>query len=208
VITANWKWHSHVPGHDPAASAVNPKQPVATRLAGGSQPIQRDDRFAGASLLVDPVKQNIYRYLPAEKRLEVVRDNPIDAANLFFDRRRQPDGRLLPWNGTVYSLNRTMPQKNPDFEAAAAAPRPGLTPVLRSIIGASKRTVQRHWRSAAWQLPLTGRDTFLRRARTSSTAPFIGVKVADVLGHFSGKATPGKPFYVSDERQKKTYVAM
>jgi sugar lactone lactonase YvrE len=32
--------------------------------------------------------------------------------------------------------------------------------------------------------------------------------MADILRAFSlGKATPGKPFYVSDERQKKTYAA-
>jgi hypothetical protein len=37
---------------------------------------------------------------------------------------------------------------------------------------------------------------------------YNGIKMADVLRAFSlGKATPGKPFYVTDERQKKTYVA-
>ncbi len=92
----------------------------------------------GRLYFVDPVKQNIYRYLPVEKRLEVVRDNPIDAANLFFDRSDNMMVRLLCWTGTVYSLKPDDPADTIQvLKAQPATARPGLTRCWPSITGAS-----------------------------------------------------------------------
>jgi hypothetical protein len=201
-----------LPGHDPAGTAANPKHPEASRLAGGFfNPSSATVDSEGRLYFVDPVKQNIYRYLPLEKRLETVRDNPIDAANLFFDR----SGNLMvvsyAGSGTVYSMK-------PDDPADAiqilkpqpAALRPGLTPVLAID----------HWRfdneqnadiggSKPFQYISPDGSTFLPAGEDFvDGALYYGIKMADVLRAFSlGKAIPGKPFYVTDERQKKTYVA-
>jgi sugar lactone lactonase YvrE len=165
----------------------------------------------GRLYFVDPVKQNIYRYLPVEKRLEVVRDNPIDPANLFFDRSDNLMIVSYAGNGTVYSLKPDSPADEIQIvKPQPAAPRPGLTPVLAID----------HWRfdneqntdiggAKPWQYISPDASTFLPAGEDFvGGALYYGIKMADVLRAFSlGKATPGKPFYVSDERQKKTYVA-
>jgi hypothetical protein len=157
------------------------------------------------------VKQNIYRYLPVEKRLEVVRDNPIDAANLFFDRSDNLMIVSYAGTGTVYSLKPDDPADNIQIlKPQPAAPRPGLTPVLAID----------HWRfdseqntdiggAKPWQYLSPDGSTFLLAGEDFVDGTlYYGIKMADVLRAFSlGKATPGKPFYVTDERQKKTYVA-
>jgi sugar lactone lactonase YvrE len=202
----------NVPGHDLVASAVNPKHPVATRLTGGFfNPSSATIDSQGRLYFVDPVKQNIYRYLPVEKRLEVVRDNPIDAANLFFDRSDNLMVVSYAGTGTVYSLKPDDPaDKIQILKPQPAAPRPGLTPVLPID----------HWRfdseqyndiggAKPWQYISPDGTTFLPTGEDFVDGTlYYGVKMADVLRAFSlGTATPGKPFYVSDERQKKTYVA-
>src|SRR5216683_2371063 len=201
-----------LPGHAIADKGTSPKHAEASRLAGGffnpsSTTIDSQKRL----YFVDPVKQNIYRYLPVEKRLEVVRDNPIDAANLFFDRSDNLMVVSYAGTGTVYSLK---PDDSADniqiLKPQPAAPRPGLTPVLAID----------HWRfdseqntdigrAKPWQYISPDGSTFLPAGEDFVDGTlYYGVKMADVLRAFSlGKATPGKPFYVSDERQKKTYVA-
>jgi sugar lactone lactonase YvrE len=201
-----------LPGKNVTAPNMNPKYPVATRLAGGffntsSATVDSQGRL----YFVDPVKQTIYRYLPAEKRLETVRDNPIDAANIFFDR----SGNLMvvsyAGNGTVYSFKPDDPaDKLQILKPQAAASRPGLTPVLPID----------HWRfdseqntaiggAKPWQYISPDGSTFLPTGEDFVDGTlYYGVKMAEVLRAFSlGKATPGKTFYLTDERQKKTYAA-
>jgi Pectate lyase superfamily protein/SMP-30/Gluconolactonase/LRE-like region len=201
-----------LPGHDPAGIVLNSKHPEAIRLAGGFfNASSATVDSLGRLYFVDPVKQNIYRYLPVEKRLEVVRDNPIDPANLFFDRSDNLMVVSFAGTGTVYSMKPDDPADqirilNPQ----PAALRPGLTPVLAID----------HWRfdneqdtdiggAKPWQYLSPDGSTFLPAGEDFvDGALYYGIKMADVLRAFSlGKATPGKPFYVSDERQKKTYTA-
>jgi sugar lactone lactonase YvrE len=165
----------------------------------------------GRLYFVDPVKQNIYRYLPVEQRLEVVRDNPIDPANLFFDRSDNLMVVSYAGNGTVYSLKPDDPaDKLQILKPQSSALRPGLTPVLpidywrfdaeqNTDIGGAKH----------WQYISPDGTTFLPTGEDFVDGTlYYGIKMADVLRAFSlGKATPGKIFYVSDERQKKTYAA-
>jgi hypothetical protein len=199
-------------GRDTVGAGTSSKSPVSTRLAGGffnasSATVDSQGRL----YFVDPVKQTIYRYLPVERRLEIVRDNPIDPANLFFDKSDNLMVVSYAGDGTVYSLKPDDPADGIQIvKAQPAASRPGMAPVL---------AIDR-WRLDAeqtndiggpqpWQYVSPDGTTFLPAGEDFvGGALYYGVKMADVLRAFSlGKATPGKVFYVSDERQKKTYAA-
>jgi sugar lactone lactonase YvrE len=201
-----------LPGQAVGDRGTSSKHVEASRLAGGFfNPSSATVDSQGRLYFVDPVKQTIYRYLPVERRLEVVRANPIDAANLFFDRNDNLMVVSYAGTGTVYSMK---PDASADtiqiLKPQPAAPRPGMTPVLAID----------HWRfdseqntdiggGKPWQYISPDGSTFLPAGEDFvGGALYYGIKMADVLRGFSlGKATPGKPFYVSDERQKKTYVA-
>jgi hypothetical protein len=201
-----------LPGRATANANPNPKRPEASRIAGGFfNPSSATVDSRGRLYFVDPVKQNIYRYLPVEKRLEVVRDNPIDPANLFFDRSDNLIVVSYAGTGTVYSIKPDDPADRIQIvKPQPASLRPGLTPVLAID----------HWRfdseqntdiggAKPWQYISPDGSTFLPAGEDFvGGALYYGIKMADVLRAFSlGNATPGKPFYVSDERQKKTYAA-
>jgi sugar lactone lactonase YvrE len=184
----------------------------AHRLAGGFfNPSSATVDSHGSLYFVDTVKQHIYRYLPAQKRLETVRDNSINPANIFFDRSDNLLVISYDGNGTVYSFK-------PDGTATdlqilkpqPAAPRPGMSSILAID----------HWRfdserntdigsAKPWHYVSPDGSTFLPAGEDFvGGALYYGVKMADVLRAFSlGRATPGKTFYVSDEGQKKTYSA-
>lgn len=201
-----------IPGHAEATAATVPAHIRATRLAGGF--------FNASSATLDPqgrlyftdtIKQTIYRYLPVEKRLEVVRDNATAPANLFFDN----SGNLIvvsyDGTGTVYTFKPDGPIGDIQIlKPQAAAPRPGMTAVLAVD----------HWRfsnernvavghKAPWQYIAPDNSTFLPAGEDFvGGALYYGVKMADVLRAFSlSKAPAGKTFYVSDEGQEKTYSA-
>jgi hypothetical protein len=202
----------NIPGKGIAGTEKNLRYPVATRLAEGFfNPSSATVDSQGRLYFVDPVKQNIYRYLPAERRLETVRDNPIDAANLFFDRSDDLMVVSYAGNGTVYSFRPDdSANKLQILKPQPASPRPGSVPVLPID----------HWRfdseqsqaigsAKPWQFVSPDGSTFLPAGEDFVDGTlYYGVKMADVLRAFSlGKAMPGKAFYLSDERQKKTYAA-
>ena len=58
----------------------------------------------GNLYFVDTVKQRIYRYRAGKETVEIVRDSPIEAANIFFD--RAGDLLIVSYlgDGTVYSV--------------------------------------------------------------------------------------------------------
>jgi hypothetical protein len=201
-----------IPERTPVAAAATAKHVEATRLAGGffnASSATVDSR--GRPYFVDTVKQRIYRYLPAEKRLEVVRDNPIDPANIFFDKSDNLMVVSYAGTGTVYSLKPDAPSTDLQIlKPEPAAARAGLTPVLAID----------HWRfdseqnvniggAKPWHYVSPDGTTFLPAGEDFvGGALYYGIKMADVLRAFSlGKAVPGKTFYVSDEGQKKTYTA-
>lgn len=201
-----------LPEHTVEGTDTGPKHPEPVRLAGGFfNPSSATVDSQGRLYFVDPVKQTIYRYLPVEKRLEVVRDNPIGAANLFFDRSDNLIVVSYAGTGTVYSLRPDDPADTLQIlKPQPAALRPGLTPVLaidnwrfdseeHTDIGGAK----------PWQYISPDGSTFLPAGEDFvGGALYYGIKMADVLRAFSlGKATPGKTFYVSDERQERTYAA-
>ena len=200
-----------LPGQAVIGAETSPKPPMATRLAGGFfNPSSATVDSQGRLYFVDPAKQNIYRYLPVEKRLEVVRDNPIDPANIFFDRSDNLMVVSYAGSGTIYSLKPDDPADRLQIlKPQPAAVRPGLIPVLPTDL----------WRfdseqntdiggTTPWQYISPDGTTFLPAGEDFVDGTlYYGVKMADVLRAFSlGRAIPGKTFYFSDERQKKTYA--
>lgn len=201
-----------IPEH-PAAAPGNVSKPLeAIRLVGGffnASSATVDSR--GQLYFTDTVKQTIYRYLPAEKRLDIVRDNATDPANLFFDGSDNLMVVSYAGAGTVYTFKPDGPIGDMQIlKPQATAPRPGMTPILALD----------HWRfdnerktnvgeAKPWQYISPDGHTFLPAGDDFvNGALYYGVKMADVLRAFSlGKAVPGKTFYVSDEGQEKTYAA-
>jgi sugar lactone lactonase YvrE len=182
----------------------------AKRLVGGffnaSSPALDPD---GNLYFVDTVKQHIFRYLRGEKRLEIVRDSPIEPANIFFD--KSGDLLVLSYigNGTVYSLRPDAPASESQvLKAEPVNSRPGGTPLLpvdRWSFNADLSMdlkVPKPWgfKSPDGSVFLPAGDDFV------DGVLYYGTKMADVLRAFSlAPAQAGKPFYVTDEGKKKTY---
>jgi hypothetical protein len=99
-----------IPLHD-SPSAARPRVVEAHRLATGffntSSPAIAPD---GRLYFVDTAKEHIYRFAPATSRLEVIRDAPIQPANIFFD--RAGDLMIVSYigNGTVYTTKPDTPE--------------------------------------------------------------------------------------------------
>jgi len=199
-----------IPEHTHAG--VGARHLETVRLAGGffnasSATVDSHGRL----YFVDTVKQTIYRYLPVEKRLDIVRDNATDPANIFFDNSDNLMVVSYDGTGTVYTIKPDGPIGEIQIlKPQAAAPHPGMTPILAVD----------HWRfdsqrniavgeAKPWQYISPDGSTFLPAGEDFvGGALYYGIKMADVLRAFSlGKAVTGKTFYVSDEGQKKTYSA-
>jgi sugar lactone lactonase YvrE len=201
-----------IPEHAPAVLPAAPKHLQAVRLAGGffnASSATIDSH--GWLYFTDTVKQTIYRYLPIEKRLDIVRDNATDPANLFFDSSDNLMVVSYDGAGTVFTFKPDDPIGEIQIlKPQAAAPRPGMTSILALD----------HWRfdnernisvgeAKPWQYISPDGSTFLPAGDDFVNGSlYYGIKMADVLRAFSlGKAVPGKTFYVSDEGQEKTYTA-
>lgn len=201
-----------IPGKPTADSKNAPSHRMAQRVTGGffnASSAAVDSQ--GQLYFVDTIKQRIYRYLPGQKRLEMVSDSPISPANIFFDRRDDLLITSYDGNGTVYALK---PGASAN-DLQILKPQPAVShPDMTSVLAID------HWRfdsernadigdAKPWQYVSPDGTTFLPAgADFVSGVLYYGVKMADVLRAFSlGKGTPGKTFYVSDEGQKKTYSA-
>ena len=177
------------------------------RLAGGFYNISGGAAAPnGDFYFVDAHWQRIYRWSEASKQLSTVRDNPLDPINLAFDKA----GNLLvvsyAGNGTVY----TFQPGGPEGEIALlkpepAGPRPGATPLLP----VTDYHVSLPPRPRPFQYVSPDGSTFLTAGQDfASGAMAWGVKSADVLRAFGlAPATPGKPFYLTDESELRTYSA-
>lgn len=191
------------------ASTILAPGATVEKLAGGFENISGGAVAPdGNYYFVDSRWQRIYRWIAAARRLETVRDNPLDPVNLAFDRA----GNLMvvsnAGDGIVYAFK-------PDaasevivpLKAEPAAPRPGLTAVLP--VG-------------DWRLQRDATGALLPRthqyispdgtAFISATQGFAagvrswGVKSSDLLRSFGlAAAMPGKPFYVSSEAEMMTW---
>jgi sugar lactone lactonase YvrE len=159
---------------------------------------------AGQLYFVDAHWQRIYRWNAKTREAVVVRDNPLDPVNLAFDQA----GDLLvvsySGNGTVYSFR----PESPDTQMTLltpepTAPRPGMLPLLPVNVWASRNL------SAAtnWQYVSPDHTVFIPAGDDFVSGQlYYGTKMATILRAFSfAEALPGRPFYVTDESDEKTW---
>ncbi len=166
---------------------------------------------AGNYYFVDAHWQKIYRWDAAARRLSTVADSPLDPVNLFFDKAGNLMVISYAGRGTVYTFR---PGASPDeialLKPQASTPRPGLTPVLPVD----------HWRlendfvdevpvAKPYQYVSPDGTTFLPAGEDFVTGRlYYGSKLHDVIRAFGlAPVAPGKPFYVTDEEELRTWRA-
>jgi sugar lactone lactonase YvrE len=166
---------------------------------------------AGNYYFVDAQKQKIYRWDPVERRISTVADSPLDPVNLAFDKAGNLMVISYAGRGTVYSFRPGAPAEEMTLlKPETSAVRPGLTPVLP--VG--------HWRlendfleevpaPRPYQYLSPDGTTFIPAGEDFvSGRMYYGSKLHDVIRAFGlAPASPGKPFYVSDEEELRTYRA-
>ena len=194
------------PRPKPASPVLAPAAKVR-KLAGGFYNISGGAVDpAGDFYFVDAHWQRIYRWSAATHQLSTVRDNPLDPVNLAFDKA----GNLLvvsyAGNGVVYAFKPGEPEGAIQIlKPEPAVPRSGAAAVL--AVGDYHLNLPPH--SRPYQYVSPDGTTFISAGQDFfSGAMSWGVKSADLLRGFSlAPAAPGKPFYMTDESELKTYSA-
>ena len=194
-----------------AASPVLAEDAKVEKVAGGFFNISGGAvDSSGNPYFVDARWQTIYRWSAAARQLSTVRDNPLDPVQLFFDKAGDLMVVSNAGKGIVYSFK---PSSQDDditlLQAVAAAPRPGMTPIL---------PVDR-WRNEndfleamstkdPYQFVSPDGTTFLPAGESFVSGElYYGSKLNDTLRAFGmAAAIEGQPFYVSDESGEKTYA--
>jgi hypothetical protein len=141
--------------------------------------------------------------------MEVILDHSIDPVNLTFDRAGDLMVICYTGDGTVYSLR----PDSPMHELTALKPVPA-----GAHSGADVFLPVDHWRNEndfTQAVPVAKQYQYISPDGSTvipagedfvSGQLYYGTKMADVLRAFGlGKAVQGKPFYISDESQEKTY---
>jgi len=182
------------------------------RLAGGFYNISGGAVDpAGDFYFVDAHWQRIYRWSAATHQLSTVRDSPLDPINLAFDKAGDLMVASYSGNGTVYAFKPGSAEEEITLlKPAPSAPRPGMTPVL--AVGDWRLQVNPETGepvSRPYQYVSPDGTTFLSAGQDFvSGAVSWGVKSADLLRSFSlSPAIPGKPFYLTDEADVRTWSA-
>jgi sugar lactone lactonase YvrE len=217
TLVRNREFASLTINNSPIATQPHPSSTV---LVPGAKVEKLHDGFyniSGAAVdkdgqlyFVDPHWQRIYRWNPETRQLSIVRDSPLSPTQLTFDK----SGNLIvvsyDGNGTVYSFTPNSPDEDITLlKPQPAEPRPSMTAVLPV----------NHWRNEhdfleavpvqkPYQYVSTDGSTFIPAGEDFVTgALYYGTKMADLLRAFGlAHAIPGKPFYVSDESEQKTYA--
>jgi sugar lactone lactonase YvrE len=210
------------------ASLTIADTPVATRphapsrvLATGAKVEKLRDGFyniSGAAVdergrlyFVDSHWQRIYCWNPATRDLSVIRDSPPTPSQLAFDK----SGNLIvvsyDGDGTVYSFSPDASDENIVLlKPQPSQPRPSMTAILpvnywrneNDLLKVILAQKPHQFVSPDGSIFIPADEDFV------SGALYYGTKMADVLRAFGlARAVPGKPFYVSDESEQKTYVA-
>lgn len=165
---------------------------------------------AGDPYFIDKKWNAIYRWKADTGHLTKVRNNPLEPENLAFD--KAGDVLVVSYAGkaTVYSFN---PESQDEsitlLTAEHAAQRPGMMPILPA----------NYWRNEndfiaavtdkrPWQFISPDKSVFIPVQQDFiDNELYYGVKMHDVLRAFGlAPVIPGKPFYVSDESEEKTYT--
>jgi sugar lactone lactonase YvrE len=182
---------------------------------------------AGQLYFVDARWHRIYRWSPEAKDLRIVRDNPLDPVNLAFDKA----GNLIVVSSggkgmTVYSFRPDGPEDQiAVLEPEPPAERPGMTaalPVNYWVNGDFTNTLSTETLEYVsldqmftkvvsarkpYQYVSPDRTLFIPSEEVFVQGqPYFGYKFAYILQAFGlVKAVPGKPFYVTNESEQRTY---
>jgi len=190
----------------PASTIVAPGAKVE-KLAGGffnvsGGAVSPDGDF----YFVDAHWQRIYHWAAAARQLATVRDDAIDPVNLAFDRAGNLMVVSYAGNCTVYAFDPRKPDAGLTvLQPQAAASRPGLTAVLPA---GDWRVVPNTLAQPYRQFVSPDGTTFLPVGRDfMEGATSWGVKSsAQIRGFSLSPAAPGKPFYIVDEAQLRTWT--
>ena len=165
----------------------------------------------GRLYFVDAHWQRIYRWAPEPHELSIVRDSPLAPVQLTFDKAGNLIVVSYDGDGTIYTFS----PDSPDDEIALLKPQPATArPAMTAVLPVN------YWRNEndfleaistkkPYQYVSADGSTFIPAGEDFVTgALYYGTKMADLLRGFGlTQAIPGKPFYVSDESEQKTYVA-
>jgi hypothetical protein len=164
---------------------------------------------SGRIYFVDARWQKIYRWSP-QRGVETVRDSPMDATNLAMDRAGNLMVVSYTGDGTVYSFRPDAPvDELTVLKAEPSVARPGMDaylPVDHWKLDGSARNPDAIQRGFQYVSPdgstyLPAGEDFVRGAL------YYGTKMSDVLRTFAlAKVESGRPFYVTNEEEHKTYV--
>jgi hypothetical protein len=194
------------------------KQPPAPVLAEGAKLEKLRGGFftiSGAAVdaqgrvyFIDTQWQRIYRWSPETHDLKILRDNSLQPTQLALDEAGNLIVLSYAGKGTVYTFQPDALDDRITFvQPVAAAPRPGMTAVLPVDYWGSHDFVQQVTVPRQYQFISPDGTTFIPAGKDLiNGATNWGVKMADVLRAFSlAKALPGRPFYISEESEEKTY---
>jgi sugar lactone lactonase YvrE len=181
----------------------------------------------GRLYFVDARWHRIYRWSPESKKLEIVRDNPLNPVNLAFDKA----GNLIVVSSggpamAVYAVRPDGPEDEVTLlERQPAADRPGMTAALPpsywvngdftntlDTAGYTYPSLEDMFRKLITvrrpvQYVSPDRTLFIPTDEVYVAGPaWLGFKWAHILQSFGlAEATPGKPFYVTNEADQRTY---
>jgi sugar lactone lactonase YvrE len=216
------------PARSREASPVLEPGAAVEKLWSGSYNISGAAVDASGELyFVDAHQQRIYRWSPEKKDLAVVRDNPLDPVNLAFDKA----GDLLVVSSggkglTVYSFRPDGPEDQIQILAPErSVERPGaaaILPVSYFVNGDFTNTLstQTYEYTTLEQLFTKVVSTRMRYQYVSPDGTvfipsddafvqgpaYFGYKFGYILQAFGlVTAVPGKPFYVTNESEQRTY---
>ncbi len=204
-------WLTHT-GAAPAALPAAPSSVLVPgarveKLAGGFQNISGGAVHPnGDFYFVDARFQRIYRWSVSQKKLSIVRDNPLDPTNLAFDKA----GNLLvvsySGNGVVYSLKPDAPGLDiAVLKAEPSAPRPGAAAVLPvsdwRVNHEAFEKPSHHYLSPDGTVFIPAGNDFI------SGALSWGIKSSALLRGFGlASAAPGQPAYITSESEIRTWT--
>jgi hypothetical protein len=205
-----------ISGRTPQQRASKPSPILAQdakveKVAGGFSNISGGAvNRSGDLYFVDARRQTIYCWSVASRQLSKVRDNPLGPVQLLFDKAGDLIVISYDGDGTVYSFRPNSPNDDVTLlKAVPTAPRPGLTAVLPVDYWRNENDL---FSALSVRRPFhfisPDGSTFFPAGTDFVTGElYYGSKLNDALRAFGlASAIAGKPFYVSDESEEKTYV--
>jgi len=212
-----WLTMTTTSGDVPVISAkqnftIPPTQATVEKLASGFFNISGGAVDAkGDVYFVDPHRQTIYRWSVVTRQLSILRDDPLDPVQLFFDKAGDLMVISYAGKGTVYSFRPDVPGDDIALlPATAAVARPSLTPVLPVDYWRNENDFLAEISARRpYQFVSPDGTTFFPAGEDFVTGElYYGSKLNDTLRAFGlAPAVASQPFYVSDESGEKTYVA-